>query len=138
VRVAIIGAGAAGLTAAYELAGRGHDVTVYEKSEDALGGLAGRQTIAGVVIDKFYRHIFTSDADIVSLIGDMGLSGSLVWKDARNGIYSGDGVHPFTNPIDLMRFRHLSLPSRARVLPCCAPGASVISALLKTSARANG
>ncbi|MDR1589455.1 MAG: NAD(P)/FAD-dependent oxidoreductase [Oscillospiraceae bacterium] len=122
MRIAIIGAGATGLAAGYELTRRGHGVTVYERSEEALGGLAGSQTVAGAVIDKFYHHIFTSDADIISLIGEAGLSDSLVWKNAKNGIYcaaasetsSGGRIYPFTSPADLMRFPELSLLSRAR------------------------
>ena len=39
MRVAIVGAGIAGLTAAYELAGAGHAVTIYESAAQA-GGLA--------------------------------------------------------------------------------------------------
>jgi len=39
VRVGIVGGGLAGLTAAYELGKRGHEVTVFER-EAALGGQA--------------------------------------------------------------------------------------------------
>jgi protoporphyrinogen oxidase len=112
--VAVIGAGAGGLAAGYALAKRGHGVTVYEKSEESLGGLAGSQTLAGAVVDKFYHHIFTSDAEIISLIDEVGLSDKLVWKNAKNGIYSGGRAHPFTTPADLMRFTELSLPGRLR------------------------
>jgi protoporphyrinogen oxidase len=114
VDIAVIGAGATGLTAGFELTKRGHSVTVYEKSEGPLGGLASNQTIAGAQIDKFYHHIFTSDADMISLIDETGLSRDLMWKDARNGIFSGGRVHPFTSPTDLLRYRGLSLPGRVR------------------------
>jgi protoporphyrinogen oxidase len=89
-------------------------VTVYERPDGPLGGLAGNQTLAGAEIDQFYHHIFTSDADIISLIDEAGMSRKLVWKDAKNGIFSGGRIHPFTNPIDLLNYRALSLPGRVR------------------------
>ena len=49
-RVAVIGGGAVGVTAAYDLARRGADVTLYEKDEIA-GGSTGRA--AGVLYDAF-------------------------------------------------------------------------------------
>ncbi|MDR1217311.1 MAG: NAD(P)/FAD-dependent oxidoreductase [Oscillospiraceae bacterium] len=114
MKVAIIGAGATGLTAGYELAKRGHCVTVYERPGLGLGGLAGSQTIAGAVIDKFYHHIFTGDTDIISLIDETGLSDRLVWRDTKNGIFFGGRTYPFTNPVDLIRYPELSLPGRVR------------------------
>ncbi|MDR1299795.1 MAG: NAD(P)/FAD-dependent oxidoreductase [Oscillospiraceae bacterium] len=114
MNIAVIGAGATGLAAGYELIKRGHSVTVYEKPEGQLGGLAGNQTLAGAEIDKFYHHIFTSDTEIISLIGEAGMSHKLVWKDAKNGILAGGLIHPFTSPADLLRYRGLSLPGRVR------------------------
>ena len=49
-RAAVIGGGAVGVTAAYDLARRGADVTLYEKDEIA-GGSTGRA--AGVLYDAF-------------------------------------------------------------------------------------
>jgi protoporphyrinogen oxidase len=66
------------------------------------------------VIDKFYHHIFIGDTDSISLIDETGLSGRLVWRDTKNGIFFGGRTYPFTNPVDLIRYPELSLPGRVR------------------------
>jgi len=50
MRVAVVGAGIAGLVAARDLAGAGHDVTVIEKSRGLGGRLAARR-VEGTVVD---------------------------------------------------------------------------------------
>lgn len=50
MRVAVIGAGVAGLAAAYTLAKAGSDVVLYEK-ENCLGGHARTVTVDGVPVD---------------------------------------------------------------------------------------
>lgn len=56
-RVAIIGGGFTGLTAAFKLAKKGHKVTILEKGEE-LGGLASGFKIEGADIEKAYHHLF--------------------------------------------------------------------------------
>ncbi len=49
-KVAVIGSGFAGLTAAIELASKGHDVTIFEKNS-SLGGRARKLEIDGFIFD---------------------------------------------------------------------------------------
>lgn len=58
--VAVIGAGPAGLTAAYELARRGHKVEVFEAS-DAVGGMARTFSLWGQRVDLGPHRFFSSD-----------------------------------------------------------------------------
>mgnify|MGYP003712620515 CR=1 FL=1 len=72
MRVGIIGAGATGLAAAYDLAGQGHQVAVYERAP-FLGGHASTFDVGGARLERGYHHLFTSDTDILDLVDDIGL-----------------------------------------------------------------
>ena len=65
-RVAVIGAGPAGATAALELARRGVQVDLYEAS-DAVGGLARTIELWGQRVDLGPHRFFSSDRRINSL-----------------------------------------------------------------------
>src|SRR6478609_8778905 len=92
-RVAVLGGGALGLTAAYRLARRGAQVTVIEK-EAELGGLAAGFRPADdpdVYLEKFYHHLFQSDKDIIALVDELGLHDRLLWlRPITSTIYKGD------------------------------------------------
>ncbi|MBI2404566.1 FAD-dependent oxidoreductase [Candidatus Gottesmanbacteria bacterium] len=81
MRVAIIGGGFTGLTAAYELGKQGHDVTVFEKEKE-IGGLAVgfRQKGWDWHLEKAYHHLFTNDISVLRLLRDLGLEDKLIIK----------------------------------------------------------
>ncbi|HEX9372505.1 MAG TPA: FAD-dependent oxidoreductase, partial [Roseiflexaceae bacterium] len=62
MKVGIIGAGIAGLTAAHDLARAGHSVTIYEAAAQA-GGLASgfRDERWDWPLERFYHHLFETD-----------------------------------------------------------------------------
>jgi protoporphyrinogen oxidase len=64
--VAVVGAGPAGLTAAYMLAKRGHPVVVFE-SDEALGGLAQTVVRDGYRFDLGGHRFFTKSAEVAAL-----------------------------------------------------------------------
>ena len=111
MKIGIIGGGVAGLTAAYELARKGHEVAVFEK-EAELGGQAGTFPIEGTRLERFYHHLFTSDRHILQLINELGLSPRMRWIDSQVGLFHGGKVYDFVTPLDLLRFTPLSLPNR--------------------------
>ncbi len=111
MRIGIVGGGIAGLTAAYELAKKGHDVAVFEKGAE-LGGQAGTFPIEGTRLERFYHHLFTSDRHILGLINELGLSPRMRWIDSQVGLFHGGRVYDFVTPLDLLRFTPLSLPNR--------------------------
>jgi protoporphyrinogen oxidase len=74
MNIAIIGAGYAGLTAAYDLAKAGHQVTIYEAS-DHVGGLAAgfKEPHWDWSVESYYHHWFASDKHMLGLIRELGL-----------------------------------------------------------------
>ena len=66
-RTAVIGAGVAGVTAAYRLAQGGHRCDVYERWT-VLGGQAATLDVGGGQLnERYYHHLFTIDRHNVEL-----------------------------------------------------------------------
>ncbi|MEK9143505.1 MAG: FAD-dependent oxidoreductase [Patescibacteria group bacterium] len=81
MKIAIIGGGFTGLTAAYELAKKGHKITIFEKEKE-LGGLAHGYRRPGWDwhLESAYHHLFTNDKAILGLIKELGLADKLIVK----------------------------------------------------------
>ena len=114
MKIGIVGGGITGLTAAYQLSKKGHKVSVFEENAE-LGGQMATFEVGENSLERFYHHIFTSDVEIIRLIGELGLSQMLRWLDSRVGIYYKGKVYPFATPMDLIHFAPLSLISRIRL-----------------------
>ena len=115
-RIAVIGAGFAGLSAAYDLAREGHTVTVFEAAPQ-VGGLASGFRADGWdwPLEKFYHHIFQSDAAFLELIKEIGAGDLLFWNapvsgqwDARRGSLEIGGV------LALLRYPNMPFVDRVR------------------------
>ena len=114
MRVGIIGAGAAGLAAAYELVKQGHYAAVYERAP-FLGGQASTFDVGGARLEKGYHHWFTSDTDIVDLTIEIGLGDKIRWIDSTVGTLVDGRIYDFVTPMDLLKFTAMSLPDRVRL-----------------------
>ncbi|MCA9972170.1 MAG: NAD(P)/FAD-dependent oxidoreductase [Anaerolineales bacterium] len=105
MKIGIVGAGIAGLSAAYDLLRAGHDVTLFEAS-DHTGGLA-----AGFIDDSwdwhlehFYHHLFESDDAILRLTAELGIRDKLFFPTPRTSIWHQGQIYPFSNPVDWFKF----------------------------------
>jgi len=112
-RIGIIGGGFAGLTAGYRLADAGYDVSIYE-AQPQLGGQAATFPVEGNRLEIFYHHIFTSDQHIVALMRELGIADELQWIASKMGYFHGGEIYDFVTPLDLLRFKPLSLVDRLR------------------------
>lgn len=111
----VVGGGFTGLTAALELAERGHRVTVVER-EAELGGLAGSFDVGdGRRIERFYHHWFGSDREMFDLCERLGVEEALEPHLTRTGMYYANSVYRLSRPLDLLRFAPLPILDRLRL-----------------------
>ena len=118
MNIAIIGAGAAGLSAAYDLVGLGHQVTIYEAAPHTGGLAAGfKEPHWDWTMEKFYHHWFQSDKDVLGLIDEIGARDKVLFPRPITAIYYQGQFHPFdsmfTN-MPLFLLRHFNLLDVAR------------------------
>ena len=95
-KIAIIGAGIGGLSAAYDLVRLGHAVTVFEAGDQA-GGLASGFKEPGWdwSVERFYHHWFMTDRHILGLIDELGWSDQVLFPRPYTVMYHEGRFYPF-------------------------------------------
>lgn len=96
MRVAVAGAGLAGLVATLELSKSGHDVTVYERN-DEVGGRVRSVRRDGFVFDRGFQVLFTAYPEARRYLDYDALDLRAYSLGAR--IASDDGVSTLTDPL---------------------------------------
>lgn len=114
-KIAIVGAGIAGLAAAYDLLAFGHQVTLYEASDHA-GGLAAGFRAEGWDwhLEKYYHHLFQSDKAIIGLVEEMGIRDRLFFPRPTTSFYYQGEIYPFDSPLRILNFPPFDLLSYLR------------------------
>ncbi len=113
-RIAIIGGGFAGMTAAYELGKLGYQTFLFERMSE-LGGLAGTFPIEGTRLERGYHHWFTSDTHIVAQMEELGLGDRVQWIASKTGWFEQGKIRNFVSPIDLLRLDTIPFVDRVRL-----------------------
>ena len=113
-RIAIIGAGITGLVAGRELARRGFAVTLIERWPDVGGQASAFDVGGGVWLDRYYHHLFQSDAEMIALHDEL-LPGELERHSSSVGMWANGRIWPFTSPFDLLAYAPLPIVDRARL-----------------------
>jgi protoporphyrinogen oxidase len=105
MKIAIIGAGYAGLSAAYDLRKAGHEVTIFE-SADYVGGLASgfKEPHWDWHVEKFYHHWFQSDASMLGLIDELGWMDKVIFPRPYTVMLYKDKFHPFDSILHALLF----------------------------------
>lgn len=115
MKIAVIGAGIAGLTAAYEVAKAGHQVVVYEAAS-FVGGLASgfRDPSWEWPLERFYHHIFESDTAIRDLNTEIGYGDKLFYRSPVTAQWWNGNLYPIDSPKNILRFPGLPFLDRVR------------------------
>src|SRR5438270_14081883 len=111
MKIAIIGAGFTGLSAAYQLVKKGHEVSVFEKDSQP-GGLAIGYQEKGWdwTLEAFYHHWFTNDKAILDLAKELHFP--VVIKRPKTSSLIDGKIYQLDSPLTLLTFKKLSLPER--------------------------
>jgi protoporphyrinogen oxidase len=116
MRVGIIGAGVAGLSAGHELTKRGHEAVLYEAGP-RVGGLAAgfRAEHWDWHLEQFYHHLFTSDDTIINLVHEIGMTDRFFVKTPVTGSYRDGHIYALDNPLAVLRFPLIPFVDRLRL-----------------------
>jgi protoporphyrinogen oxidase len=112
-RVIVIGAGAMGLAAAHRAAQLGHEVDLIEV-DSVAGGMAAHFDFGGLSIERFYHFVCRSDEPTFALMRELGIDDKMRWRSTSMGYFMKGKIHPWGDPISLLRFPHLSLVAKIR------------------------
>jgi protoporphyrinogen oxidase len=113
-RVAIVGGGFTGLTAAYQLAKAGHYVEVIEAAPQLGGLVAGFTLDDGFPLEQAYHFLYTTDHYMTDMAQELGIRDKLEFHSSSIRAFYEGKTYGFTTPSDLLRFTPLSLIDRIR------------------------
>ncbi|CAN5920921.1 NAD(P)/FAD-dependent oxidoreductase [soil metagenome] len=112
-RVAVVGAGAMGLAAAYHALKAGHRVTVFE-ADRVAGGMAAHFDFDGLSIERFYHFICKADRPTFALLAELGIADKLIWRNTSMGYFIDGRHYRWGDPLALLAFPKLGLAAKLR------------------------
>ncbi|NJN15574.1 MAG: NAD(P)/FAD-dependent oxidoreductase [Oscillochloris sp.] len=115
MKIGILGAGIAGMTAAYELTQAGCRTTVFEATPVA-GGLASgfRDERWNWPLERFYHHIFTTDTAIIKLAETIGYGDKLFFRGQVTAQWWRGQGYDLNGPLQVLQFPALPPIDRLR------------------------
>jgi len=115
MKIAVVGAGVTGLSAAYDLLGAGHSVVVYEASSYAGGLASGFQDDNWEwPLERYYHHLFRQDKSIIDLVHEIGMGDDLFWPRPITSVLYKNHIVPFDSPKAWITFPGFNLLDVAR------------------------
>ena len=105
MKIAIVGAGYAGLAAAYDFALAGHEVIIYE-AQERPGGLAVgfKEPHWDWSVEGYYHHWFASDKHMLGLIEELGLQDKVRFPRPYTVMLYKEKWYPFDSVLQALLF----------------------------------
>lgn len=105
MKIAIVGAGIGGMSAAHDLANAGYEVTIFE-SAGYVGGLAAgfKEPHWNSSVENFYHHWFLSDKDMFDFQRELGLYQNVRVYRPKTVAYTGGKFYPLDSPLAALTF----------------------------------
>lgn len=114
MRIAVIGAGFTGLTAAFKLSKKGHEVFVFEKDQNPGGLTAGfKENGWEWFLEEHYHHFFTNDKYLFKLAKE--IKHEILIKRPKTSTYINGNIYQLDSPLTLLFFPLLSFFERIRM-----------------------
>lgn len=104
-RVAVLGAGIGGMSAAFDLVRAGCQVTIFE-ADSIPGGLAAgfKEPHWDWSVERFYHHWFATDRHILGLIDELGWSDQVLFPRPYTVVYHQGKFYPFDSILYALLF----------------------------------
>jgi protoporphyrinogen oxidase len=104
-KIAIIGAGFGGLSAAFDLIRQGHEVTIFEATAEP-GGLAAGFKEPGWdwSVERFYHHWFLSDSHMFQLFKELGVENKVLIKRPKTVMLHQGKFYPFDSLVSALLY----------------------------------
>lgn len=121
MKIGIIGAGFTGLSSAYYLSKRNHDVTIFEKDNNPGGLAIGFKPACRRPgnnewqwsLEKHYHHFFTNDKSALKLLKE--IHHQVIIKRPKTSIYIKNNFYQLDSPIHLLKLNALTMIERLRM-----------------------
>ncbi len=113
-KIAILGGGVTGLTAAYYLSKKNFSITLFEK-EKILGGMASgfKKENWEWYLEKTIHHLFANDYDFLLFAKEIGFS-KIISKTPQTASFYNSRIFPVDSPQELLKMPELNLIDKIR------------------------
>lgn len=112
-RIAVLGGGPMGLAVAFQLARDGHHPVLFE-ADDRVGGMTATFDFNGLDIERYYHFHCISDHAFLQMLDELGVADKMHWVETKMGYFYQGALHPWGNPMALLKFPGLSLTAKFR------------------------